>query len=1464
MASYVKEVPQIDINDTNLQYPNNVHLNKVEAEIAQKLKEVCDDNGKETDPLLSAPLLHQLGQVYEIRGTDDMLCLIKSAALFNAAIARCSKSDKILQIEEDLQILCQLILRQAGAEDIHADLIKKSKEVKTEFLSMRKAVNAKLETLPQIPQNIHTETKQKLEEEKINFIRALQEEITAKYTDIMADLAKFCEEVLGETPCEFALAGMGSLARKEITPYSDFENLIVLRNETWYCLNEEKRENVLHYFRWYSVIFQTTLINLQETIIPSVAISSLNDYLSSGTENWFFDQFTTRGISFDGMMPHACKFPLGRLQLTKDKPWKTELIKPVMEMLEYLHSDESLKNGYHLGDILTKTCFVYGDPSTYQNFEKGVNEILDDQTKKENMKAVKNQIVDDLKNFATKSTLFHVYLAEELNIKKVAYRSLTLFVTAIGRIFNVNASSCFDIIEKLEEKHEFSQVAKHKLFYGVAMACEIRLRWYMKSRCQIDIIKKDPNHSNLFETFFGIIGTASTFSYFQIAYALQCDVSKRLDLKKLHFYSNPHLLNISICLSLYDPQRAKKIMRDIWYEQRKEIKRLQSFDDCIQQLENDSAEVMKKFDNIPLSLNHSPLKAANQLHNIGYNLQQMGVADDALEYFHNAYKLAKNFQVTDVSNTSKFSSDSSLMTKSLNQLSCHSNFLKSDATKCNSILCQILCSIGSSYLSLHKYSDSLNYFNQAHNILQQCKLNNGYLYSELWTGTGECLLNMHKPEEAIKYFDEAQSSMLEPESFEKIGCCFYDMKDPRLALKYFSKALKLHKIEAMTEDVQLLDIKDNDLEAAECYQQIGKCLVELNRESEAKKCFERALEIQLQELVEVESDSTSASLMHNIGFCLFKIGKAYEAVNYFRRSLYIEEQISLNAEEDLNLVPSIRGLAQCLLEICEHDKAMKLFERLLSISEKSFQNTENHLRFSNDLREIGRFISIVDSRRSFALFEQSLEISENLSLNPELDIRFAKVLLDVGCFYLNINKVLLPLKNFDRAFEIFENASQNRDDKDYYVFALQTAGRALLHADLPSPALKYLEIARKVVRQVSTECSTDLSLAEIQQDVCKCLLELKKPVEAAESIRNSLDIFTQISVDVEKDENVVDATKNLGLCLVTLQNFEEAKKKLEQFLNAYKYSLSLNSATRDHFANHLSDLGDSYMNNNDPSEALEYFEKQLQIQEKVLKKTNDAQEVAETLRKIGCCWLQKDNPKKAKKFFELSLENLQVTSSNVETDCELAGMFDDIGDSLSEANLHSDAFIFYQRRLFIEENIALHVNNEAGVSESLFKLGSCCLELRMWTKALSLLQKSQEIQEKISCDLEIDSAYANTLCLIGCCFLHRSRNSEAELNFKSFVKINQNLFCKGEHNGDVFEKLLKIGECFLYNCSSEGIKYFDKLLYFKRFEKDNSAADETNFKKTMQKVIDTLQRYGKKIEATKYCEILQTSNQDRS
>ena len=544
-------------------------LDDDETEIAEQLKRLCDKHGREIDPKTSAVLLHKLAKIYRMR-SPGMFSLIRSAALFNAAIVRSPKNKR--EIINDLRQLCKHVLEIADAQNKDADLIQHTETVKVAIQSMRDQVDGKLKEVKTIPNNVGKDKLLFLEQEKTSKLQYLQDNLAKQYTQIMAGIAEYCEGVMGPVPCKFAVAGMGSLARKEITPYSDFEHIILLDNAV---KQNNDYEQCLKYFRWFSVIFQIIVINLGETIIPSVAVNSLNDQ-SVEKGDWFYDAVTMRGVSFDGMMPHASKFPLGRRQLTERKPWMTELIKTVDDMLQYLSGKESLKNGYHLNDILTRTCFVYKNEQVFNEFQQNVFRYLETEGQNESgQEFVKTQLINDLQKFAARPTLAKLKRKQSFNIKQVFYRSITLFIISLGRIYNINSSSCYGILHGLVEQGQIKEITKHKLMYAVALACEIRLKWYSMNKSQRDDV---PSITEIVK----IIGEFSTASYFQITYSLQSDASKRLQLKKAHFYSNLHLLNLSIgyCLENHRLQKMSAKLTKVSSSD----ERLYNFDDCLRLL----------------------------------------------------------------------------------------------------------------------------------------------------------------------------------------------------------------------------------------------------------------------------------------------------------------------------------------------------------------------------------------------------------------------------------------------------------------------------------------------------------------------------------------------------------------------------------------------------------------------------------------------------------------------------------------------------------------------------------------------------------------------------------------------------------------------------------------------------------------------------------------------------------------
>ena len=210
-------------------------------------------------------------------------------------------------------------------------------------------------------------------------------------------------------------------------------------------------------------------------------------------------------------------------------------------MLNYLSSEENLKCGYRLSDVLTKTCFVYKNKDIFDEFQQGVQQKLErdleDGTAHEN---IKSELSEDLAKFAIRSSVSKLKIEDKLYLKSVIYRSSTLFVSALGKLNKICACSSFDI-EELGKRNVISKYAEHMLMYAIPLACEIRLKWYFKIKKQCDEIKE-----NAAGEILNMIGKTSTIKYFQIAYALQCHVAKQVKLKKKYFYTNPVLLSMSI------------------------------------------------------------------------------------------------------------------------------------------------------------------------------------------------------------------------------------------------------------------------------------------------------------------------------------------------------------------------------------------------------------------------------------------------------------------------------------------------------------------------------------------------------------------------------------------------------------------------------------------------------------------------------------------------------------------------------------------------------------------------------------------------------------------------------------------------------------------------------------------------------------------------------------------------------
>ena len=1026
-----------------------VDIKSLEQNLIKNLKQICDKNGREVDQLKSASILHQLGKVYHLRGKrdSDPICLIQSAGLYNAALVRSPNNQH--EILQDLKQLCEFVLSKAEAKYQNADLIKQANIVKGQFEIIRERVKQQLRFIPRIPESASESETNNMEQDKVHLVRNLQTHITKSYTKIMADLAKYCHDVMGNAPCKFAVIGMGSIARKEITPYSDFEHVIGLEDET----SKKYTQQELNYFRWFSVIFQIVVINLKETILPSLAIPSLNDfYGEANSENWFFDYITPRGVSFDGMMPHACKFPVGRQKPTRNKPWKTELIKPVTEMLEYLTEESRLKEGYHLNDILTKTCFIYGDETIFYKFHNEVMKSMNEQTSVERTESVTKQIKEDLENFATRTTLFQIYMQKDINIKKVAYRSSTLLVTAMGRISNIDELSCFEVIEKLAEQNEISSYAKQKQMYAVAVACEIRLRWYMECNSQTDHINSRINSQSAVETLFDVVGKPSTTRYFQIAYALQCDISKRLGLKKILFYSNPQLLNFSISICTMNlTAKHNEILKHLEIESTK-FDRLYKFDECLQILQKENS-----LDWHPTNENEDRSESTtffNVLLEAGNFLYWSKCYDDALEYYQKCLQTR-----TDVIGNSN-----NLLNSSLQQID---QLCKTNVDLVNDLV-TISTKIGYCMRKTNQANEGVKYLRLS--AAFQEKVSNetetDVKLSSIYLRLGQSLMAMRNFSEARINFERSlqinERATEDPETdtslastLHELGRCLLKMNQYKDALKYFDKALQIK--ERVTRDPEI------DTSLANTLHELGRCLLKMNQCKDALKYFERALQINERATNDPETDTSLASTLHELGRCLLKMNQCKDALKYFERALQINKRATKDPETDTSLAITLHELGRCLLKMNQCKDALKYFERALQIKERATKDPETDTSLASTLHELSRcLLKMNQYKDALKYFDRALQIKEQATKDPETDRDLANTLHELSRCLLKMNQCKDALKYFERALQIKERATNDPETDRDLASTLHSLGQCLLNMNQCKDALKYIERALQI------------------------------------------------------------------------------------------------------------------------------------------------------------------------------------------------------------------------------------------------------------------------------------------------------------------------------------------------------------------------------------------------------------------
>jgi tetratricopeptide (TPR) repeat protein len=402
--------------------------------------------------------IERLGDVYSSKEIPKIL--LQAAGLYNYALHHSSLGEqeiikrKLLKAEILLTKLCK-------GKTVNNSIAKKQFEANREVLKkLREGIKEKIQALGSDPSS----------EE----VRMLYKEIALGMKDFFNTLVNQAIDVLGPVPCEYAMIGFGSLAREEMTPYSDLEFAILIQ--------EDSKDNK-KYFKRLTALIHLKVINIGETLLPALNIPCLKAIN-------FFDDITPRGLAFDGegVEGKGCKTPFGNRHTF-------ELIQTPEKMAQYIGKDEKgiwwHEEEPHLPMELLTFTHLLGDEGLTSQYKRHAQQQL----------ATPYQAGFALRQYLAKYHLvredritFNPSLQDPdkqgllFKVKNDLYRFPHLALDRLALLKEVAASDTFTRITQLKDKGILTDDAAEKLSEWMSIALFMRLKTYSHYEAQKEMM----------------------------------------------------------------------------------------------------------------------------------------------------------------------------------------------------------------------------------------------------------------------------------------------------------------------------------------------------------------------------------------------------------------------------------------------------------------------------------------------------------------------------------------------------------------------------------------------------------------------------------------------------------------------------------------------------------------------------------------------------------------------------------------------------------------------------------------------------------------------------------------------------------------------------------------------------------------------------------------------------------------
>ncbi|KAI8503650.1 hypothetical protein Bbelb_186210 [Branchiostoma belcheri] len=1302
----------------------NGDLDAAEQNLAAALKLVHDHS--KPNKAKEADCLCRLGDIYVERGkrTGEGRKFTQAAALYNASMAR-TDGDKQNTVTK-LQETERQFLKNTCNLDCEPCPYSSALDHRKELDNLRSRVQSQLETIHQEHNPYQYDEDdpvvREVEIKRAEAIKNLFKSITVDRQEFIQVLTDDCIVKLGPPPCKYAFIGLGSQATELVTPYSDLEFSILIEEGKDDDDTRRYLLNLTHYLH-------LKVINLGETILPAMAIPSLNDFLSEDPEkDWFYDSVTPRGFAFDGFMPWASKTPFGR-DKTKRKP-PVSLIQTPAKLAEYQHLHIALAEGYHLSDILRRVTYLAGDESLVNEYTDRVSQSIDTcsspvLSRLSAMLILKDNI-QQIENVEPTGEL--------LNVKKEIYRFPIVAVDVLSICCGITIPSVWGMIEELHKTQRISHEDAHHLIVLISISAELRLRTYIANGGQKDRLSpltemknfKLDNHDvddNFVQSVFYVPDSKMLFRYYYTAIPLKRCIADTVAKGNTRTKIFP--------TAIFDTSSLTK---------GRITRQLLQLDASVQHLdvalEEAGSDEEKQFE-ILFELGHVTYMCGDYEKAIIYYQRALSVGNKCTSYEDT--KVHHNINIAALlANIGLCWSDLGNQGKAI---SYHEQSLKMmkaiyGETTEHPDIASSLNNIGKSWYDLGDQRKAISYYEQS---LKMRKAIYGettphpHIASSL-NNIGTCWSELGDQVKAISYYEQSLKMRKAiygettphphiASSLNNIGTCWSDLGNQVKAISYYEQSLKMRKA--------IYGETTPHPHIASSLNNIGICWSKLGDQRKAIWYHEQSLKMRKAIYGETTEHPDIALSLNNIGLYWSKLGDQRKAISYHEQSLKMRKAIYGEATPHPDIALSLNNIGICWSKLGDQRKAISYHEQSLKMRKAIYGEATPHPDIALSLNNIGVCWSdLGDQRKAISYYEQSLKMKKAIygKTTPHPDI--ASSLNNIGICWSDLGDQRKAISYYEQSLEMNKAIYGKTTPHPDIASSLNNIGACWSNLGDQRKAISYHEQSLKMKKAIYGETTPHPDIASSLNNIGKCWSDLGNQRKAISYYEQSLKMMKAIYGETTEHPNIAASLNNIGTCWTKLGDQRKAISYYEQSLEIMK---AIYGETKPHpdIASSLNNIGACWSDLGDQRKAIWYYEQSLKMRKAIYGKTTEHPDIASSLNNIGVCWSDLGDQRKAIWYYEQSLKMRKAIYGKTTPHPHIATSLHNIGACWRELGDQRKAISYYEQSLKMRKAIYGETTEHPDIASSLNNIGNCWNDLGDQRKAISYYEQSLKMRKAI-------------------------------------------------------------------------------------------------------------------------------------